>query len=183
MIYYNKTDISEVRSMIDGTYGVYKGEVHRIGTRNDGKISLYPNSESEIDDTYIDEYNTGRYHKIIEPSELSEVYRLSSFAMYKGYKTDIAREVGDEYDLWVTDYEIAKKLGFDRCDKMAYNLMVKKTDVDEVIVEKQPLKLREKPSPEPVTETKRSVSFVEKCFQSITSNLKGLFSNGGHNNG
>lgn len=165
--------------MIDGTYGVYKGEVHRIGFRQDGKINLYPNSESEIDDTYIDEYNMGVYAKIIEPAELSEAYSLSSFAIYKGCKTDIAREVGDEYDLWVTDYEIAKKLGFDRCDKMAYNMMVKKTDVEEVIVEKRPLDLREKPSPEPVTETKRSVSFLEKCFQSITSIFKGNYTNKG----
>ena len=36
--------------MIDGTYGVYKGEVHRISRNQDGTLFLYPNSESEIDD-------------------------------------------------------------------------------------------------------------------------------------
>ena len=124
--------------MVDGTYGVYKGEVHRIGITEEDKISLSPNSESEIDDTYIDEYNIGSYSKIIDSSELTEMYELSSYVNYKGYKISIAREVGDEYELWVADHEIAKKLGFDRCDKYAYNMMVKKDEVD-VIVEKTPL--------------------------------------------
>ncbi len=124
--------------MIDGTYGVYKGEVHRIGIDEEDIIHLYPNSESEIDDTYIDRYNLGSYSKAVDPSELTEMFELSSFAEYKGYKISIAREVGDEYELWVADHEIAKKLGFDRCDKYAYNMMVKKSDV-EVIVEKTPL--------------------------------------------
>ena len=54
--------------MIDGTYGVYKGEVHRISRNQDGKIYLYPNSESEIDDTYIDRYNLGKYSKPVDSS-------------------------------------------------------------------------------------------------------------------
>ena len=124
--------------MIDGTYGVYKGEVHRISRNQDGKIYLYPNSESEIDDTYIDRYNLGKYSKPVDSSELTEMYRLSSYAEYKGYKTFIACEDGDEYELWVPDYAVAQELGFDRCDKLAYNKMVKKSDV-EVIVEKTPL--------------------------------------------
>lgn len=124
--------------MIDGTYGVYKGEVHRIGIGEGDEIHLYPNSESEIDDTYIDRYNLGSYSKVVDSSEITEMYELSSYVDYKGYKISIARETKDEYELWVGDCEIAKKLGFDRCDKYAYNMMVKKSDV-EVIVEKTPL--------------------------------------------
>ena len=124
--------------MIRGTYGVYKGEVHFIEKCGEGKFYLYPNSESEIDATYIDEYNIGSYSKIKDSSELTEMYELSSYVNYKGYKISIAREVGDEYELWVADHEIAKKHGFDRCDKYAYNMMVKKDEVD-VIVEKTPL--------------------------------------------
>ena len=71
---------------------------------------------------------------------LSEAYSLESYAEYKGYKISIAREVGDEYELYLSDYELAQKLGFDRCDKCGYNLMIKKTDV-EVIIEKKPLDL------------------------------------------
>ena len=80
--------------MIRGTYGVYKGEVHFIEKCGEGKFYLYPNSESEIDDTYIDEYNIGSYSKIKDSSELTEMYELSSYVNYKGYKISIAREVG-----------------------------------------------------------------------------------------
>ena len=124
--------------MIRGTYGVYKGEVHFIEKCGEGKFYLYPNSESEIDDSYIDEYNIGSYSKIKDSSELTEMYELSSYVNYKGYKISIAHEVVDEYELWAADHEIAKKHGFDRCDKYAYNMMVKKDEVD-VIVEKTPL--------------------------------------------
>ncbi|MCR5539604.1 MAG: hypothetical protein K6F71_02030 [Ruminococcus sp.] len=124
--------------MVDGTYGIYNGEAHKIGKNEKGELMLYPNSDSEIDDTYVDMYNIGIYSKVIDPKDISESYRLTSYAEYKGYKTFIAREVGDEYDIWVTDYAVAQKLGFDRCDKLAYNKMVKKSDV-EVIVEKTPL--------------------------------------------
>ena len=124
--------------MVRGTYGVYKDEVHSIEKCGEGTVYLYPNSESEIDDTYIDEYNIGVYSKVIDSSELTEMYELSSYVDYKGYKISIARETKDEYELWVADCEIAKMLGFDRCDKYAYNMMVKKSDV-EVIVEKTPL--------------------------------------------
>lgn len=126
--------------MNDGTYGVYKGEIHRIGKSNEGELLLFPNSESEIDDTFFDRYNIGIYAKIIDPADISEAYRISSYAEYKGYKASIAREVGEEYELWINDYEIAKKLGFSRCDKYAYNMMVRKDDV-KVIIEKTPIRL------------------------------------------
>lgn len=125
---------------IDGTYGVYHGEIHRIGLNQDGTISLFPNSDSEIDDTYIEQYHLGIYSKIIKPTELSEAYSLSSYAEYQGYKIEIARAAGDEFELYLGDYALAQKLGFDRCDKYGYNLMVKKADV-EVIAEKKPLSL------------------------------------------
>ncbi|WP_074963088.1 hypothetical protein [Ruminococcus albus] len=75
--------------MIDGRYGVYKGEVHRIGIDEKDQIYLYPNSESEIDDTYIDRYILGKYSKPVDSSELTEMYKLSSFAEYKGYKVGV----------------------------------------------------------------------------------------------
>ena len=126
--------------MIGGTYGIYHGVVHRIGFEPDGQIALFPNSDSEIDDTYIDRYHLGIYSKLIDRSELSEAYSLESYAEYKGYKISIARETDDEYELYLTDYALAQELGFDRCDKYGYNLTVKKADV-KVTVEKKPIKL------------------------------------------
>jgi hypothetical protein len=110
--------------MTRGSYGVYKGEVHRIGFEANGKIALFPNSDSEIDDTYEDMYHLGIYSKLIGRDELSEAYRLSSFAEYMGYKINIAHETSDEYELYISDYQLAQKLGFGRCDKYGYNLMV-----------------------------------------------------------
>ena len=126
--------------MINGTYGVYHGVVHRIGFEPNGIIALSPNSDSEIDDTYVDPYHLGMYTKIIDRTELSEAYSVLSYAEYMGHKISIAREVDDEYELYLSDNALAQQLGFERCDKYGYSLMVKKADV-EVIVEKKPLDL------------------------------------------
>lgn len=141
--------------MINGTYGIYKGEVHRIGSSKD-EILLFPNSDSEIDGTYIDRNRLGIYSKAVVPEEISEAYSLLSYADYKGYKIDIARETADEYELYISDYELAKKLGFGRCDKYGYNLMVKKADV-KVIVEKTPIDLEKVASDKKTARTNRSL--------------------------
>ena len=92
---------------IDGTYGIWHGEVHRIGFEANGKIALFPNSESEIDGTYVDRYHLGIYSKIIDRTELSAAYSLSSYAEYLGYQISIARVAGDEYELYLSDYALA----------------------------------------------------------------------------
>ncbi|MCR5168636.1 MAG: hypothetical protein K6C13_15700 [Oscillospiraceae bacterium] len=112
------------------TYGIYNGEVHRIGFTEDGRIALYPNSESEKDKTYTDRYNTGTYSKLIAPTELTEAYYLYPYTDYKGHKVEVIRETADEYELYVGDCETAKKLGFDRCDKYGYDLMVRKAGIE-----------------------------------------------------
>ena len=122
-------------------YGIYNGEEHRIEIGRNGEIFLFPDSGSETDDTHVDRYHLLIHSKIIKPEDLSEAYYMIPYAEYKGYKTFIAREVGDEYDIYVNDYAVAQKLGFERCDKLCYNLMVKKTDV-KVFYEKKPLKLK-----------------------------------------
>lgn len=126
---------------IDGTYGVWHGEVHRIGFEANGMIALFPNADSETDDTYADRYHLGIYSKLIDPAELSEAYRIASYALYQGYQIEIARIEGDAYELYLSDYALAQKLGFVRCDKYGYSLPVRKTDV-EVFAKKKPLTLR-----------------------------------------
>ncbi|MBO4637041.1 MAG: MBL fold metallo-hydrolase [Clostridiales bacterium] len=129
--------------MKDGIYGVYNGEVHRIGHNSNGELLLFPAFDNETDSTFADGYHAGACSKIIKPEDLSEAYELRSYAEYRGYKTFIARSVGDEYEIYVNDHALAQELGFDRCDKYAYNMMVKKTDV-KVITEKIPYSFDQK---------------------------------------
>ena len=121
-------------------YGIYNGEVHRIEVGRTGEVFLCPDTGDATDDRYPNRASLIAHSKIIKPDDLSEAYRMIPYAEYKRYKTFIAREVGDEYEIYVNDYAVAQKLGFDRCDKYCYNLMVKKSDV-KVIYEKVPVKI------------------------------------------
>jgi hypothetical protein len=124
--------------MVDGNYGVYNGKVYSIGF-DKNKIMLFPDPGSENDIMFNKEYLGTRY-KSVNYRDLSEAYKLTSYAEYKGYKIPIGREVGDEYELYLTDHELAQKLGFKNCDKGEYDLMVKKSDVN-VVTEKTPIDL------------------------------------------
>ena len=105
--------------MTDKLYGIYNGVTYRIKPDVNGKVFLFPDDEEDI-----------IHAKVVNSADISEIYRLSPYAEYKGVKTDIACETGDEYELWVSDYAVAQKLGFNRCDKYGYNLIVKKKDVN-----------------------------------------------------
>ena len=112
--------------MTDKLYGLYNGVTYRIRLDVNGKVFLFPNDEEDI-----------IHAKVVNRADISEAYRLYSYADYKGVKVDIAREVDDEYELWIYDYAVAQKLGFNRCDKYGYNMMVKKKDVN-IFYEKKP---------------------------------------------
>ena len=134
--------------IIDGTYGIYNGEAHKLDINAEGDLYVYPNSQSEIDDTYADRYNTGHYYKKIAPSDISEAYRLDSYAEYKGYKIEIVSTHGDEYDLYLdgcdgSERELALKLDFKELNRAEFYLTVKKTDV-KAFIEKTPFDLEEK---------------------------------------
>jgi len=115
--------------MNDKLYGIYNGDVYRIKPDINGKVFLLPDTEDGSVDII--------HAKIVNNSDITEAYRLNLYAEYKGVKVDIAREAGEEYELWADDYATAQELGFNRCDKYGYNLMVKKSDVN-VISEKTP---------------------------------------------
>ena len=102
---------------------------------------MFVDSDHETDKKYLTRSYLIAHSIIIKPEELSEAYRLIPYAEYKGYKTFIAREAGEEFEICVNDYAVAQKLGFDRCDKYCYNKVVKKSDVN-VIYEKVPLKIK-----------------------------------------
>ncbi|MBO4241804.1 MAG: MBL fold metallo-hydrolase [Clostridiales bacterium] len=120
-------------------------------------------------------------HLSSKQENITEAYKLQTYAEYKGYKTFIARSVGDEYEIYVNDYALAQKLGFNRCDKYAYNLMVRKSDVN-VITEKIPYN----PDQKPMTKSEPRIRYLvhggTTCYllKSSGTNLlidTGLFGN------
>ena len=118
--------------MLNKLYGIYNGEVYWIKPDVNGKVFLLPDTEDGSVDII--------HATVVNSSDITEAYRLYPYVEINGIRADIAREAGDEYELWICDYEKAKELGFDRCDKYAYNKMVKKTDVN-VLYEKKPFEL------------------------------------------
>lgn len=126
-------DIEKIHK-IDGTYGIYNGEAHKIDIDSKGDLYMSPNSDSEIDDTYVERFNKGHYYKKIASSDISEAYKLRSYAEYKGYEIEIIYTYDDWYELYLdgcdgSEREIAQKLDFKELNRAEFYLRVKKTDV------------------------------------------------------
>ena len=112
--------------MTNKLYGIYNGVTYRIRPDVNEKVFLFTNDDEDI-----------IHAKVVDRADISEAYMLYPYVDYKGVKADVAREIGDEYEIWIYDYAVAQELGFNRCDKYGYNMMVKKKDV-KIFYEKKP---------------------------------------------
>jgi hypothetical protein len=81
------------------------------------------------------------YVKRVQKSELEEVYRISTFADYKGIKLRAMKEDRGKILLVgiVGDYRIFESLGMKMVDKGVYEKWVDKSDVTAIYEEKEPL--------------------------------------------
>ena len=119
-------------------YGVYNGFPYEVGKGQGDYVLLYPDLDDGKEHT---EYEKIRYAKVVKYRELSEISSFDFFAEYKGHRTLIARTKDpDVFEIYVNDHQLAVELGFDRCDKYCYNLMVNKTEI-KFITKKVPCEL------------------------------------------
>lgn len=64
-----------------------------------------------IDATFVDEYNSGVYSKIISPNEIQEAYECRTYGLINGYKVSIRKELKDTFFVGIGDRKIADILG------------------------------------------------------------------------
>ncbi|OSI13727.1 hypothetical protein BWD09_12780 [Neisseria dentiae] len=124
-------------------YTVYKGKEYRIG-RVDDHYEIVGYDPGDLDLGFI-EYKPERksnpriFFKEVSPSEIGDVYEISTYALYQGYEFWIKREEENRYLLKGNkNITLMKKLDFQRVDKYGYEKLVRKEDLD-LIYEKKTL--------------------------------------------
>ena len=80
------------------------------------------------------------YFKYVHRSELEEIYRISTYAEFKGIKLQAIKEDGDKILLSgvIGDYRVFESLGMKIVDKGVYEKWVDKSDVTRIYEEKKP---------------------------------------------
>lgn len=124
----------------NGEFCIYNGKEYELNGDNDGNLVIITTNREIIDATFIDEYNSGVYSKIILPNEIQEAYEYRTYGIIKGITVNVEKENEEYYFVGTGDCKVAEILGLSRCDKYYYEGKFDKKQV-EIVEEKKELKL------------------------------------------
>ena len=123
------------------TYTTYLNKEYRVWN-NQGLANLVSNDESDLSSGFTeydpDGNNNPRiFIKMVSPSEIGDVYEISTFCLYHGFEFHITYDDGENYVL-VSDYSpLVEKFNFTRIDKFGYEKTVPQDEVDFVYEKKE----------------------------------------------
>ncbi|WP_253295622.1 hypothetical protein [Roseburia sp. MSJ-14] len=74
---------------MSGEFCVYNGNEYELNEDNDGNLIIITTNREIIDATFVDEYNSGVYSKIISPNEIKEAYECQAYGIIKSIKVNV----------------------------------------------------------------------------------------------
>ncbi len=104
----------------NGKYAYYKGKEFKFSKDSDGNYIIITSDSQKTDDTFKDKYNTGVFSKIVNLSDLDEIYKITTYGNVYEERVSIIKEKHGEYLIGTNDCRIGKKLKLDRVDKYGY---------------------------------------------------------------
>ena len=124
------------------TYTTYLKKEYRVWN-NQGLANLVSNDESDLSNGFIEYEPDGNnnpriFIKMVPPSEIGDVYEISTFAIYKGFEFYVLNEYDGKYTLSTIDKVFVEKLGFFQYEFGVFHKEVSKEDLD-LIFEKKKL--------------------------------------------
>lgn len=114
----------------NGKYCTYRGKEFKANYDTFKNLLIFAEDSSYSKEGFIDEYGVGVYSKAVEPSEVSNCYRVTTQGIIKGLKVDVFNEREEEYLVGTAYSDIAEKLGLIRTDKYYHDKWVNKSEVD-----------------------------------------------------
>ena len=129
-------------SIKNNTYTIYSGKEYRLLKRS-GYARLISNSPLDLDNGFTEKDPEKHlipriFFKMVPPSEIEEVYEISTYALYQGDEFWIKWASENEYLLdGNNNLTLMDKLNFKRVDKYGYEKLVKKDEVDLVYEKKE----------------------------------------------
>ena len=104
----------------NGKYAYYKGNEYKFSRDADGNYIIITSDLKKTDCTFKDKYNTGVYSKLVNISDVDEIYKNCN--LWKGEWREGFNYKGKngEYLVSTNDCKIGEKLKLDRVDKYAY---------------------------------------------------------------
>lgn len=124
--------------MRKGIFAIYQGVEYEAGVISPNVFSLHSYSSADVLKGFS--LHKGKvYVKNVQRSELDEVYKISTYAIYQGYKFGVYKEEGEKLLLFTGDYSIYKELNLEMVDRGVYEKWVNKSDITSVFEGRHPL--------------------------------------------
>lgn len=123
----------------NGKYAYYKGNEFKFSKDADGNYIIITSDSQKTDVTFKDKYNTGVYSKIVDLSDLDEIYKITTYGKVNEERVSIIKEKNGEYLIGTSDCKIGEKLKLERVDKYGYEGWLS-SDLVQIIEEKQVIK-------------------------------------------
>lgn len=114
----------------NGDYCLYKDMEYEFIEDMDGNLLIISEDSLLLNEGFIDKRGGGVYSKIVNHSELSNCYQISSRGKIKGELVNVSRQDGDKYFVGTSNSTVAQKLGLERTDKYYYDKWVPKSEVE-----------------------------------------------------
>jgi len=125
----------------NGLYTHYKGNEYIFSGDMNNNLLIITRNKNIIDESFEDTYHSGTYSKIIDVTELDDLYSISSYAFVDGEKLNVIKEDKDGYIISTGSCVIGQKLNLDRVDKYGYEGWVPKESTT-IIEERTPMDLK-----------------------------------------
>jgi hypothetical protein len=122
-----------------GKYAIYGGNEYILNSDMNGNDIIITSNKDIIDDSFVDNYGSGVYAKVIKLSQLDEIYSITVYGIVNGEKVLIIQERDGSYYVETPDCEKGNKLKLDRVDKYGYGGWIHSNNI-QIIEEKHYIK-------------------------------------------
>lgn len=123
----------------NGIYALYRGKEYELLDDMEGNKVLITDDKNLIDCTFIDQCNSGIYSKIVDLSDLEEVYSITTYGIIDKEKVKIRKQQERGFVVGTNDCKLAENLNFKRVDKYWYEGFVLNNNI-KIIEEKKIIK-------------------------------------------
>ena len=86
----------------NGKYAYYKGNEYKFSRDADGNYIIITSDLKKTDCTFKDKYNTGVYSKLVNISDVDEIYKIATYGKVNEERVSIIKEKNKyAYEGWL----------------------------------------------------------------------------------
>ena len=119
----------------NGDYCIYHGKEYNITEDMQGNTKIYTRNKDLSDETFSFNRQSGAYHKMIDPKEIQEAYRISTKAIIDGDELSIYQAPGGAENMyWVQSgsKELQEKYHMEEIERGQHGTWIEKDKVQVV---------------------------------------------------